>query len=150
MVMCAFAAPAISNTVGMRDRWLHPQAGTFYDVGGSGMHLYYAGTGASTVILEAGLGDDWLQWRKVQPALSQLTRVCSYDRHGCGWSDSRSGERDSIHIADQLHSLLRQAGIFGPILLMGHSAGGSHIREYATKYPAGIVGLVFVNASTLA
>jgi pimeloyl-ACP methyl ester carboxylesterase len=149
MVMCAIAAPAILNTaLGMRDRWLHPAPGRFYDVGGSRMHLYCAGTGTPTVILEAGLGDDWLQWRKVQPALSQLTRVCSYDRAGYGWSDPQPGERDSIRIADELHSLLQQASIFGPILLMGHSAGGLHIREYATKYPAGIVGLVFVDASS--
>jgi pimeloyl-ACP methyl ester carboxylesterase len=112
------------------------------------MHLYCAGTGAPTLILESGLGDDFLQWRKIQPALSQLTRVCSYDRAGYGWSDSRPGPRDTIHIADELHSLLRQAGISGPIILMGHSAGGLHIRQYATKYPANVVGLVFVDAST--
>lgn len=112
------------------------------------MHLYCTGAGAPTLILDSGLGDDFLQWRRVQPALSELTRVCSYDRAGYGWSDSRPGPRDSVHIADELHSLLQQAGISGPILLMGHSAGGLHIRQYATKYPAMVVGLVFVDAST--
>lgn len=112
------------------------------------MHLYCTGSAAPTLILEAGLGDDWLQWRKVQPALYQIARVCSYDRAGYGWSDPQPGPRDSIHIAEELHSLLQQAGISGPIVLMGHSAGGLHIREYASKYPAGIVGLVFVDAST--
>jgi pimeloyl-ACP methyl ester carboxylesterase len=149
MAMCALAAPAILNTaLGTFDRWHHPPLGSFYEVGGTRMHLYCVGTGAPTVILEAGLGDDWLQWRRVQPALSQLTRVCSYDRAGYGWSDSKAGPRDSVHIVDELHSLLQQAGISGPILLMGHSAGGLHIREYATKYPEGLAGLVFVDAST--
>jgi pimeloyl-ACP methyl ester carboxylesterase len=147
--VCAILFPAILNVaLGARDRWLYPPPGAVFNVDGSRMHLYCTGTGSPTVILEAGLGDDWLQWRKVQPALSQLTRVCSYDRAGYGWSDSRQGARDSIHIVDELHSLLNQAGISGPILLMGHSAGGLHIRQYATKYPADVVGLVFVDAST--
>jgi len=127
---------------------LHPPPGSYYTVNGSRMHLDCDGQGSPTLVLEAGLGDDWLQWRKVQPALAKLTRVCSYDRAGYGWSDSRTGTRDSVAIADELHALLAQAGITGPVVLMGHSAGGLHIREYATRYPAGVVGMVFIDAST--
>jgi pimeloyl-ACP methyl ester carboxylesterase len=158
LALCVLATPAILNAAfGARDRWFHPPPGGYYEVGGtagspvpgkSRIHLYCTGTGEPTVVLEAGLGDDWLQWRKVQPALSQLTRVCSYDRAGYGWSAPKPGSRDSIQITDELHSLLQQAGISGSILLMGHSAGGLHIRRYATQYPAGIVGMVFVDAST--
>jgi pimeloyl-ACP methyl ester carboxylesterase len=132
----------------MSERLLHRPPGSFYKVDGAKMHLNCTGTGSPTVILDAGLGDDSLQWRKVQPALSQLTRVCSYDRAGYGWSDPLPGPRDSIHIVEELHSLLRQAGIKGPIVLMGHSAGGLQIRQYASKYPEGLAGLVFVDAST--
>lgn len=134
--------------LGNRGLQLHPPPGNFYTVEGTRMHLDCIGEGSPSVILVAGLGDDWLQWRKVQPALSQITRVCSYDRAGYGWSNPRTGTRDSIAIADELHALLQQAGIAGPIILMGHSAGGLHIRQYAMKYPAGIVGMVFVDAST--
>jgi len=149
VLLCAFAVPAILNlAMGARDRWLRPPPGTFFTVDGARMHLNCTGAGSPTVVLESGLGDDFLQWRKIQPALSQITRVCSYDRAGYGWSDRRPGPRDSIHIADELHSLLEQAGISGPIILMGHSAGGLHIRQYATKYPTNIVGMVFVDAST--
>lgn len=149
IVLCAVTAAAILNAaIGARDRRLHPLPGSSYKVDGSTMHLYCTGTGAPTLILEAGLGDDWLQWRRVQPALSQLTRVCSYDRAGYGGSESRPGLRDSDRIVNELHSLLQQASISGPILLMGHSAGGLHIRQYATQYPTGIVGMVFVDAST--
>lgn len=149
VVFCAIAVPAISNaTLGAWDRWEHPSPGSFLTVDEYRMHLNCTGVGAPTLILESGLGDDLLQWRKVQPELSKLTRVCSYDRAGYGWSESRPGSRDSVHIADELHSMLQQAGITGPVILMGHSAGGLHIRQYATRYPGQVVGLVFVDAST--
>ncbi len=148
MLGVAVACAAFNLWMASRYRRMYPPPGSLYQVDGYKMHLYCTGEGSPTVILEAGLGDDWLQWRKIQPALSRLTRVCSYDRAGFGWSDPRPSRRDSQNIADELHALLKQAGITGPLLLMGHSAGGLHIREYATIYPEGIVGLVFVDAST--
>lgn len=42
-------------------------------------------------MLSSGLGDDFTSWAKVQPVLSRHTRVCSYDRAGFGWSESRPG-----------------------------------------------------------
>jgi len=123
-------------------------AGAITIAGGSEMHFDCTGAGAPTILLEAGLGDDFLSWRRVQPALSRLTRVCSYDRAGYGWSAPRTGPRDTNHIAAELHALVQQAGIDGPLILMGHSAGGLFIRKYATLYPQGIVGMVFVDSST--
>jgi hypothetical protein len=42
------------------------------------------GEGTPTVILESGVGDDWLMWQAVQPELSKVSRVCSYDHLGLG------------------------------------------------------------------
>jgi pimeloyl-ACP methyl ester carboxylesterase len=97
---------------------------------------------------ESGLGDDARVWGKVQPELAKLTRVCSYDRSGLGWSDPRPGLRDSVTVANQLHGLLIAAGISGPVVLMGHSMAGCHMREYGSKYPGDIAGVVFVDAVT--
>jgi len=129
-------------------RAVYPPPGKLYRVDGFSMHLYCTGTGAPTVILEAGLGDDSRIWGKVQPELSKLTRVCSYDRAGLGWSDPRPGPRDSESIADQLHGLLAAARISGPIVLMGHSIAGLHMRVYVSKYRQDIGGVVFVDGAT--
>ena len=119
-----------------------------YKVGGFDEHLVCTGAGSPTILLQSGLGDDYLSWRRVQPALSTVTRVCSYDRAGYGWSAARSGTRDIDRAVDEWHALVQQAGIQGPIVLMGHSAGGLAIRKYAALYPQGLVGMVFVDAST--
>ena len=125
----------------------NPVPGALYEVDGRAMHLYCSGQGSPTVVLESGRGSDWLYWQKVQPELSKVTRVCSYDRAGLGWSDPQPGERDAIHIADQLHSLLRQAHEVGPFVLAGASAGGLYVRQFAAAYPNETAGLVFVDAS---
>lgn len=143
------AAGARWNVLAIRHyRNAYPPPGQLYTVNGESMHLYCSGSGSPTVVLESGRGDDFLGWSKVQPVLSRTTRVCSYDRAGFGWSAAQSGPRDAAHIAEQLHELLRRADIKGPLVLMGHSAGGIYIRAYATRYRHDLAGLVFVDASS--
>jgi pimeloyl-ACP methyl ester carboxylesterase len=101
-----------------------------------------------TIVLDAGLGNDGLIWGGVQPVLAKTTRVCSYDRAGFGWSDALPPPRDADHIATELHGLLAAARIDGPIVLMGHSIAGMYIRDYATRYPAEVAGLIFIDSST--
>lgn len=122
--------------------------GKLYMVNGRTMHIYCTGEGSPTIILEAGLGNDSMIWGKNQPELSKLTRVCSYDRAGFGWSEARPGVRDSNAISAELHGLLEQAGITGPIILMGHSIAGIHMRNYAATYPQQVKGIIFVDGST--
>lgn len=129
-------------------RAVYPPRGRLYIVDGYKMHLYCTGEGSPTIVLDAGLGNDSLIWANVQPALSKTTRVCSYDRAGFGWSDLQPNPRDAHRITDQLHALLTEAGINGPIVLMGHSIAGLYIRDYAARYPQNVSGLVFVDGST--
>ena len=124
----------------------HPAPGKIYSVDGYPMRLDCTGIGSPTVILETGGGGTGLGWAGVQPTLAKTTRVCSYDRAGMGWSDTQPGPRDANHVATQLHALLGAAGIQGPLVLVGASLGGPFIREYASRYPSEVVGLVFVDA----
>ena len=126
----------------------NPPPGDIYIVSGHKMHIFCTGSGSPTLVLESGLGNDSFVWGKVQPALSRTTRVCSYDRAGYGCSDALPVPRDADHIATELHELLIQAKVVGPIVLMGHSMGGIYIRDYATRYPDEVGGLIFVDAST--
>jgi len=127
---------------------LYPAPGKLYAVHGYRMHLYCTGAGTPTIVFDSGLGDNWLVWQKVQPELSKLTRVCSYDRAGLGWSDPQPGPRGALTISEQLHALLQEAGVTGPLLLVGHSAGGLYVRAFAAKYPAEVIGLALVDTSS--
>jgi len=129
-------------------RKAHPPQGAFYTVNGRQMYIHCTGSGSPTIVLDSGYGSDSLTWQIVQPELSKTTRVCSFDRAGSGWSDPQPGLRDADQISQQLHDLLHQAQVNGPIVLMGHSIAGLYIRDYATHYPADIAGIVFVDGSS--
>ncbi|MFY9803533.1 MAG: alpha/beta hydrolase [Candidatus Acidiferrales bacterium] len=126
----------------------HTAPGKLYDVAGYKMHLNCTGAGSPTLLLDAGLSNDSLIWANVQPELSKLTQVCSYDRAGFGWSELRPEPRDAQHLTDELHALLTAAGVTGPLVLMGHSISGLYIRDYAVRYPQNVSGLIFVDGST--
>ena len=149
VLVCAFlAGSTIFNAAALRYyRAIYPPPGKIYSVNGHDMHLYCTGEGSPTLVLEAGGGNDSLTWTKVQPELSKITRVCSYDRAGFGWSTPQPPPRDANTIAGELHALLQQAGIQGPIVLMGHSRAGMYIRAYNQLYPEQVKGLIFVDSS---
>jgi pimeloyl-ACP methyl ester carboxylesterase len=149
LVMVALAGCSEYNSLArLWFRAHNPAPGAIYIVDSTRMRLYCIGNGEPTVVLESALGNGGLVWGGVQPILAKSTRVCSYDRAGYGWSDARTGARDADHIADELHGLLRQAKVSGPIVLMGHSIAGLYVRDFATRYPEGLVGIVFVDAAT--
>jgi len=127
----------------------YPPAGKLYVVHGHRMHLYCIGSGQPTIILESGLGQaSDLGWGEFQTKLAGMTRVCSYDRAGTGWSEPKAGPRDVDQIVAELRGLLVQARITGPLVLMGHSYGGMYVRAYTARYRADVAGLVLIDSST--
>src|SRR5262249_5873326 len=47
----------------------------------------------------------------VQPEIAKFVQVCSYDRAGMAYSDRSSRRRTSRVFAEELHTLLRKAGV---------------------------------------
>ena len=117
--------------------------GKLVDVGGYRVHLYCTGTGSPTVVI-LGAGYSF-NWGLVQPEVGRFTQVCSYDHSGIGWSDT--GPQDSCTLrVNEAHTALRNLGINGPYVLVGHSLGGLVARVYAARYPDEVAGMVFVDA----
>ena len=128
------------------DARAYPPPGQMVDVGGYRLHLQCVGTGSPTVVLDAGLGGTSLDWALVQPEIGQTTRVCAYDRAGMGWSESGPAPRTPEQNARELHTLLTNAGIEGPYVLVGHSLAGQNARLFAALYPDQVAGMVQVDA----
>jgi pimeloyl-ACP methyl ester carboxylesterase len=111
------------------------------------MHIHCSGQGTPTVILDSGLGDSYISWVKVQPQIAKFAQVCSYDRAGLGYSDPSPHSRTSKAMADELHTLLHNAGIAPPYVLVGHSMGGYNVRLFASSYRSEVAGIVLVDSS---
>ena len=142
----ALAGAAYEAVAARGDARTYPPPGRLVDVGGYRLQIQCVGTGSPTVVLDAGLGGTSLDWNLVQPAIGQTTRVCAYDRAGMGWSDRGPLPRTPAQIAGELHTLLGNAGIAGPYVLVGHSLGGKNVRVFALQHPDEVAGMVLVDA----
>ena len=97
--------------------------------------------------MDSGLGGTVLDWQLVQPEVAEFARVCTYDRGGMGWSEPGTQPRTSQQIVEELHTLLGNAGVQGPYVLVGHSLGGTNVQLYANQYPDEVAGMVLVDSA---
>jgi pimeloyl-ACP methyl ester carboxylesterase len=125
----------------------YPAPGRLVDVGGYKLHINCIGHESPTVIMEAGLNDFSVQWALVQNDVARFARVCVYDRAGFGWSEPSPHPRTSASMVDELHTLLINANVEGPYVLVGHSFGGMTMRLYAHHYPDDVAAIVLVDSA---
>src|SRR5215469_7599291 len=129
-----------------------PRRGEMVDVGGRRMRIVCMGPQNSdkpVIILEAGAFGFAADFGAVQDQLTAKgLRNCAYDRAGMGFSDPSPEPRDGLAIAKDLETLLANAHVPPPYILVGHSMGGLRLREFAGRNPDKVVGIVLVDATT--
>src|SRR5437762_148920 len=129
------------------DRSATAMPGHLVDIGGRRLYLHCTGSGSPTVVLVSGLAETSIYWEGwIAPAVAQNTTVCAYDRAGQGWSDPPASPQDGAAVATDLHTLLANAQIPGPHVLVGHSTGGAYARVFAARYPDQVAGMVFLDS----
>jgi len=103
------------------------------------------GQGAPTVILSAGLGAWSWWWWGVQGPLAKRTRVCAWDRAGYGFSSPSSEPQDIVHTTQDLERALKNAGIRGPYVMVGHPLGALETLRFTDLQRQSVVGMVLVD-----
>jgi pimeloyl-ACP methyl ester carboxylesterase len=118
-------------------------------VGQARMHLHCEGTGTPVVVFDSGSGNDGTVWGAVLSDTAKLTRACSYDRLGLGYSSwGKKRTRTSQQMADELYALLRAAELPAPYVLVAHSAGAWNLRLFAASHADTVAAMVLVDAAT--
>src|SRR5271165_3618686 len=128
----------------LRNRYAAPGRMVSLDaaLGTHRLHLYCTGKGEPAIVIESGLGTDWVSWQLVTLDLAARNRVCVYDRAGYGWSEPGPRPRTALRLALELHSLLDRGGVPGPYVLVAHSFGSHVARLFAARFPGSLKGLV--------
>jgi len=119
-------------------------------VGTHRLHIHCMGEGRPTVVIDTGVGDTSERWASIQTEMAQVTRTCTYDRAGYGASEPGPLPRHSERAADELKELLKNAGVEGPYVLVGHSLGGLNAQVFADRHPELVGGLVLLDPAPLA
>ncbi len=128
-----------------RDKSVHPAPGRLVAVGDHKLHLLYKASVGPTIVIEQGAGGPSRLWWPVQDRIAEFASVCTYDRAGYGWSEPGAVGNTIAQRAEELHTLLTNAGIPGPYVLVAHSYGGLIVRCFARKHPDQTAGMVLVD-----
>ena len=144
LVVAGYIYERISEAQDLRR---HPAPGRMVSVGNHRLHILCKGTVGPTVIIEQGAGEPAIFWWPIQEKVSGFARVCTYDRAGYGSSDPVRERRTIQERAEELHTLLVNAAVPGPFVLVAHSYGGFIVRWFAREYRDQVAGLVLVDTA---
>ncbi|XP_053344332.1 uncharacterized protein si:dkey-122a22.2 [Clarias gariepinus] len=136
---------------------LRPKDAQLIDIGlGQKISLICKGHGQPVVMLDAPTGMSSDIWHHVQESVSQITKVCAYDRVGLGFS-KRALQNDTTgmekvwrlsttgRMVDDLHRLVKAAEIATPFILVGSGLGAMNARFYTHIYDMQVSDLVMIN-----
>jgi pimeloyl-ACP methyl ester carboxylesterase len=105
------------------------------------------GAGTPAVVIEPAFGGSAADWAAIAETLAAETTVVSYDRAPYGASSAARDARTPGEIAADLDRLLTELAVTGPVVLVGHSAGGIYVRAFAAKHLNRVAGMVLVESS---
>ena len=118
-------------------------------IGSHSLQIRAEGKGAPTVVIDAGIMDQLDKLRLLQERLARDTRVVTYNRAGYGKSEAGPLPRNSRREANELKTLLEEAGVPGPYVLVGHSLGALNMQMFAAMYPGDVVGIILLDPPPL-
>lgn len=134
--------------------WNRGEKSGLVSIGSHSLYMAVSGPdrreGEPIVVLMTGLGSTIDEWVAVRRLIEPFSRVLFYDRSGLGKSEGPANAPKAISavsIANELDTLLKNAGIESPYVILCHSRGGITAREFLHLRPNDVAGMVFVDAN---
>jgi pimeloyl-ACP methyl ester carboxylesterase len=103
------------------------------DVNGTTIHYVRGGHGPALVLLH-GFPQDWFEWRRVMPRLSERFTVVAVDLRGVGGSAPSPDGYAAANLAEDVHRLIDGLDV-GPAHVVGHDIGGWVAYALARRFP---------------
>jgi len=135
VVLLALAGATYQGVTTSLERRRLPHPGRLVSVGGHQLQIHCTGAGSPTVVLEAPAAGLSASWSRVQAGLTPLTRVCSYDRAGLGWSERGDGPFDPALVPSELRALLDGAREPAPYVIVGNGLGATFAAAFSAQFP---------------
>jgi pimeloyl-ACP methyl ester carboxylesterase len=111
------------------------------------MHVVQDGDPQAPVLLLIhGTGASAAWWEPVLPGLTAAHRVVRVDLLGHGGSTEPSNGYDIPAQARRVGAVLDDLGVRGPVVVVGHSTGGSVATALAERRPETVAALALVNS----
>lgn len=114
----------------------------------NGINLNYLDWGGKgeTVLFISGVGDGARHFDEMARQFTDKYRVLALTRRGYGKSDKPETGYDVTTLTEDVRQFLDVMKI-DKVNLIGHSAGGNEMIEFAIKYPKRTLKLVFLDAA---
>lgn len=158
LLLIVFVPPFLNYAALQREaQMLTPHAGRPFDVGlGQKIHMVCKGKGQPVVMLDSPTGMASDIWHYIQETMSDITKVCTYDRVGLGFSrralqnettgmEKMWGLSTTGRMVDDLHRLVKAAEIATPFILVGSELGALNARFYSHIHHTQVSDLVLID-----
>jgi pimeloyl-ACP methyl ester carboxylesterase len=110
------------------------------------INVYRNGGAGPTMVLLSGFGTP-APAVDFAPLIRELHAydVIVVEGFGYGYSDTDVPNRTIENITSELHAVLAQLHVKGPVTLVGHSVGGLYARYYANAYPNEVAAFIGID-----
>ncbi|XP_061072032.1 uncharacterized protein si:dkey-122a22.2 isoform X1 [Conger conger] len=158
LLLIIFVPPFLNYASLQREgQMLQPKGALSVDIGlGQKIILMCKGKGQPVVMLDSPTGMSSDVWFHLQEEISHVTKVCTYDRVGLGFSkraiqnettgmEKVWGPSTTGRMVDDLHRLIKSAEIATPLILVGSELGTLNGRFYSHIHDSEVLDLVLID-----
>lgn len=131
---------------GDRPKDTSPHTSGFEMVNGVRLHYLDWGGKGPALLFIAGIGNTAHTFDEIAPRFTDRFHVLGLTRRGFGESDKPATGYDIATLTEDIRGFLDRMKI-DRVDLIGHSAGGDELIEFAVKYPRRTLKLVFLDAA---